>query len=310
MAGLLAGNTLRRFDPIVHEAQGELPNNHAALLRFRSEIASHATHIPFKKVQVQKLISHAGQIYDKPNLKLGNMYSQKVTKKVLGRSINNLDPVERFIAPPDYISQMSKGVNIKYDSKLTMEVLEQAREFKDKQDPIVSTIPMPILMDIVDWPNKPEFKFSTIWSVWGKIKKPEMDIYHTIYYPDYTDPYYRLSITGDQFIAEYIEDPGDPKDFHLDLIHCITREFGICDFEFESQLEVKKQEYGKLLPIDDNARKEFIMYMTDEFRVYSLGRFATWRQILLDDVVKDLKVIEQLIDHRSDYNRALIGAKK
>lgn len=41
------------------------------------------------------------------------------------------------------------------------------------------------------------------------------------------------------------------------------------------------------------------------YGIYSLGRFATWRQILMDDVVKDVKVIEQLIEQRDNYSRRL-----
>lgn len=319
MAGLLAANVLRRFEPVIHEAQGELPHNHAALLRFRSDIASKATLIPFKKVQVHKLVSHAGQIYDKPNLKLSNMYSQKVTEKIMGRSINNLDPVERYIAPPDFISQMSKGVNIEFNSPLTKEILQE-RANQEDPSPIISTVPMNILMDMVEWPNKPDFEFKTIWSVWGKLKEPVSDVYQTVYFPDYTDPYYRVSITGDVFIVELIEDPekvyglttdvGSYDKMFKDLSAVVAREFGIHSFAFEKPLEIKKQWYGKLLPIDERARKEFILYMTDKYKVYSLGRFATWRQLLLDDIVEDLQIIDQLIEYRDDYSRAIRGAAK
>lgn len=322
MAGLLAAIALRRFNPTIFEAQSELPNNHAALLRFRSDIASQATRIPFKRVQVNKLVSHAGKLYDKPNLKLSNMYSQKVTKKVMGRSINNLDPVTRYIAPPDFINQMASGVNIEYNKPLTREIL-RARAGQGAPEPIISTIPMNILMDMVDWPDKPEFEFATIWSVWGEFEEPVCDVYQTVYFPDYTDPYYRISITGKQFIAEYIEDPsthysegsGSINDFPAshnmfeDLAAVIAREFGIHSFRMRGELEVKEQKYGKLIPIPERQRKEFIMYMTDKFGIYSLGRFATWRQLLLDDIVEDVEVIEDLIDHRDNYSRAIIGSK-
>ena len=35
--------------------------------------------------------------------------------------------------------------------------------------------------------------------------------------------------------------------------------------------------------------------MTVDHGVYSLGRFATWRNILLDDVVKDIDVIKSMM---------------
>jgi hypothetical protein len=45
--------------------------------------------------------------------------------------------------------------------------------------------------------------------------------------------------------------------------------------------------------------------LTEEHNIYSLGRFATWRQLLLDDLVKDIGVIEKLIDGNHLYNNVL-----
>ena len=62
LAGLLAGNMMRSFNPVVKEAQSSLPNNHGALLRFRSDKVETATAVPFKKVRVKKAIKHDGEI--------------------------------------------------------------------------------------------------------------------------------------------------------------------------------------------------------------------------------------------------------
>ena len=301
MAGLLAGNVLRRFSPVIFEAQDQLPNNHAALLRFRSDIASRATNIPFKKVSVQKLIDVGGEVFDRPNLKFTNMYSQKVTDKVMGRSINNLDPVERYIAPPHFIGQMSEGLRIEYNSPMTKESLAA---LEGNSEPIISTIPMNVMMKLADWPNMPEFKFNTIWSAWGRLEKPSTEVYQTVYYPDPDDPFYRVSITGDIVIAEYITEP--TGNIGEELTAVLEQSFGIKAHGI-SDLQIKQQYYGKLLPIDDKERKEFIIYLTDKYRIYSLGRFATWRQILLDDIVDDVKIIEQMIEHRDDYSRKLLA---
>lgn len=317
MAGLMAGHHFRRFNPSIFEAQYSLPNNHAALLRFRSDAVSRLTNIPFKKVKVHKIVAHAGKLYDKPNMKLSNMYSQKVTGRIMPRSIDSLEPVERYIAPENFIEYLAKGMDIAYNCPLTHEVLEMRRENRDNKMPVISTVPMNVLMDLVDWPDKPEFNYLPIWSVWGKLNKPSMNIYNTVYYPDYSDDYYRISITGDIVIAEYSCDPmkgfdeGDAKEeAHNSVINdlgiCLAREFGIHTVEFES-LNFKHQKYGKLIPIDDKIRKAFILYMTDKYRVYSLGRFSTWRQILMDDVVRDLSIIESMIENRDDYSRKLFS---
>ena len=65
------------------------------------------------------------------------------------------------------------------------------------------------------------------------------------------------------------------------------------------------QRYGKILPFDEEERQAFILWATETFGIYSLGRFATWRQILLDDLVRDIGVIKRLIENRSRYNLAI-----
>ena len=72
--------------------------------------------IPFKKVKVTKAIKYDKQIITEPNLFFSNMYSQKVTDSVLQlRSIDNLDQVQRYIAPQNLIEQMSIGIDIDYN---------------------------------------------------------------------------------------------------------------------------------------------------------------------------------------------------
>ena len=61
-----------------------------------------------------------------------------------------------------------------------------------------------------------------------------------------------------------------------------------------------KQKYGKIRPIDENVRQNFIYTLTEKYNIYSVGRFATWRQLLLDDVVKDIQLVEEFIN--SNYN--------
>ena len=70
----------RKWSRIVYEKQDSLPNNHNALLRFRTNQGWHlARAIPFKKVKVTKAIKYDKQIITEPNLFFSNMYSQKVT---------------------------------------------------------------------------------------------------------------------------------------------------------------------------------------------------------------------------------------
>lgn len=306
MAGLLAANMLRRFQPVVHEAQAELPNNHEALLRFRSDAVSKATGIPFRKVDVIKCISFQGRTFSHPDIKVNNLYSHKVTGEYRVRSIGDCRPAERYIAPPDFIAQMAKTCRIKYDSPLTSDILNHCTE---DSAPVISTIPMPGLMNLVNWESMPVFKFLAIWSQWLTIERPHTDVYQTIYYPDPALPYYRASITGNRLIIEYSQSPDGPA--QSKAVNDILRDFGMggCKLSVSEFGPIKSQKYGKLLPLDnDTERRKFLVHMTDEYNMYSLGRFSTWRQLLMDDVVNDVTVIERLIASGSSYARRLTNA--
>jgi hypothetical protein len=64
------------------------------------------------------------------------------------------------------------------------------------------------------------------------------------------------------------------------------------------------QAYGKFVPIDEKLRKNLVLRLTTERGIYSLGRFATWRNLLLDDVVHDAAVIKALASS-SEYDRRI-----
>jgi hypothetical protein len=296
MAGLLAASVLRRHKPVIHEAQSSLPNNHAALLRFRSDAVAKATGIPFRRVEVQKAISYQGQILSSGSLALNNMYSQKVSGKISDRSIINLKAGERFIAPPDFIAQMAGTADIQYNSGLTKEEL-LART--PDSDPVISTIPAPVMMGLADWEERVDFQWRTIWAVTAEIS--DCDVYQTVYYPDPNVNYYRASLTGNLLTLEYSENPVFIEKDCADVMAGLGVGCSITD------IAVKEQKYGKLTPLaDPGACRKFILYLTDRYRVYSLGRFATWRQLLLDSVVNDIEVIERLINYRDGYQRALL----
>lgn len=300
MAGLLAANMLRRHNPTVHDISKSLPDNHGALLRFRSPDVAEATGQKFKRVLVHKGIHYKGTLHDRADLAMMNLYSQKVTGEVHSRSIINMEPSYRYIAPDDFIKAMVASIGldrIKLGSPLTREVVEEV----GGREPIISTVPMPVLMKEMGWENESEFKAMPIWSFQAKIATPFTNIYQTIYYPDPHHPYYRASVTGDRVIVEYAaeEDEWMATDHAIEIL---SEDFGIIEPEL-SHPTLKHQSYGKLLPIPDHERRAFILAMTDRHRIYSVGRFATWRQILMDDVVQDINIVSRFMEERDNYSR-------
>jgi hypothetical protein len=332
MAGLLVAAMLRRLQPRVYEAQATLPDNHGALLRFRTSGVEQATGLPFRKVRVLKAVKSGGRLRPIATIRDANLYSHKVTGAVQPRSVLNLDACDRYIAPEDFISAMARDVVLKMETPLTREVLEQN---KAEGITTISTIPMPRLMQMVGWDN-PGFQWRPIWSVIVHVQEPALDVYQTIYYPEPDVPYYRASITGDKVIIEYLLDPATlkphinrstaprntvggvredlgmaptitPVAYHQH-VHDVLDDFGVTDQSKFTVTAPKRQEYGKLVPLERDVRQTFILAMTDQYNCYSVGRFATWRQILLDDVVNDVRVVEAMVTQRNAYVRRLHAA--
>lgn len=305
LAGLLAGNMMRKFNPVVVERSDGLPNNHTALLRHREDKISEATSIPFRKVKVQKAISIKDNygnsiLLKQPNSRLSNQYSFKVTGSYLNRSIDNLDDCYRWIAPPDFINQLSLGLDIKYSVDVDTAFIE-----KNNDNPIISTMPMPEIAKLLNVDVGVEFKFRPIHVISCDISGIECDLYQTIYYPELDNPLYRVSITGNRLILEFTTQIFPENVNKLILLNCISNillnDFGFCDDAFSKgqiyleNYKLKNNKYGKIKDISPSARKDFIKFLTDEYNIYSLGRYATWRNILLDDVHNDVLVIQKLI---------------
>ena len=303
LAGLVCAHVMRANNPIINEAQKTLPNNHAALLRFRTEDASVATGIPFKRVSVQKSVIGQSGHHEALTMRHQNMYADKVSGRVSGRSIADLDTCTRFIAPPDFIPRMAEGLSINLNAQL---VMGQIRDNQADGVPMVSTIPMPMLMDIVEWKDKPEFSYKSVWTATYLIDDTLMDVdaYQTIYYPGFSLGYYRASLTGNKLIVEFSVQP-DRERIDSILKHILWQGFGIDHDVWDNDIKVSHQKFGKLNPTDEKLRKQFILAMSDMYGIYSVGRFATWRQLLIDDIVKDAGIVRRFIDERSGYNRAI-----
>jgi len=288
MAGLLAANMLRSEDVTIVEAQNELPNNHHALLRFRSEAVSNALGIPFKKVNVIKGVHKEGY---SSNVAAILAYGKKVASSSGLRSIVssiNGEICERYIAPPDLVQRMAKNVDVIYGERYK-HVAEH---------PVISTMPMFELARSLEYDG---FKKAEFNATHPKVLTAELDgvdVYASLYVPQPELPFYRVSITGSKLIIETNSTLGFNSN---EIIREALVILGIHGTSYFNTRE-KIQRYGKILPIDEGERKRFIIWASEKHNVYSLGRFATWRPgLLMDDVVNDVRIIQKLIDGESSY---------
>lgn len=289
IAGLLAGCIFQTAK--IFEAGPENTSNHKALLRFRSSKVGDAVGIDFRRVRVNKGIWHDDRFVD-PNIMLANLYSQKVIGRVADRSVWNLDPVDRFIAPEDFIVRLNERCSGRVEWNSPVDVEDFAKPF---DQPVISTLPMSLVAQFVGV-DAPEFKYAPI--VVKRWRVPNADVFQTVYFTDPATPLYRASITQDLLIAEYV---GHPDDYDL------FAPFGLRERDCVL-IESSSQRYGKIAPIDNNWRKRFIFDLTTNHNVYSLGRFGTWRNLLLDDVIDDINVLKKLIGTNS-YDRMMQAAK-
>lgn len=290
MAGLLAAATLRGDCTAVYEAQPRLPNNHSAVLRFQSAIVGDSVGIEFDRVRVLKAVAPwRNPVAD------ALAYSRKTNGTATLRSIATAtgEIVDRYVAPRDFVARLAERVPapIKYD-----------RTFEEIVDagPIISTIPMPALMALLDYRDRPEFPTVSGRNVVVQLR--DVDAYASLYVPDPGFPGARISITGSEMVIECYGDEA----FALEEVVAKAFELTGLDWgNYYSSIQTP-QKYAKILPIDEEARRRFILWATEEHGVYSLGRFATWRSnLLLDDLVQDIRHIRRLANGGSAYRHHL-----
>jgi hypothetical protein len=294
LSGLIAGYY---FNCPIFEKQSILPNNHHAVLRFKTDVISKITNIPFQKVYMRKGIVYDSNFIDQPNIFICNEYSLKVSGAINSqRSIWNLEDGYRYISPKDFIQQLAAKCKITVKTEIEKEQLF-------RKDTIISTIPMPQILNILGIKG-PEFHYRTAWVINCEILGIDLDIYQTLYFPALHQPWYRASLTGNQLIIEMVEKIDDSE--VSIIIEEVLEYFGIPKgaYGYENVI-YKEQQYGKIINIDEETRKTLMWGLTKDYNIYSLGRFATWRPILLDDLGKDLQVIRSLISmeekHRGYY---------
>ncbi len=275
MSGLLCGalNT----GSVIYEAGPERESDHKALFRCKTNEIGKILGIPFKKVEVHKGLWDNGHI--EPSIRSAHMYSRKVTGKITGRSIINIEPGVRYIPPPDFIDRLKARCKIEYNIKWNFDELHVGVK--------ISTIPLHFTANMsgigIDTPA-----FQPIYV--NKMHIQNCDSYCTMYYPNQNLTIYRASISGNTLTTEGTE-LLDENDLHI-----ISESLGLPTIR---QIDVHnhKQNMGKISSIDEKTRQHAISQLTLKYNTYSLGRFATWRpKVMLDDVLEDIFVIRRLIE--------------
>lgn len=303
LSGLISARMLADRKPVIYEKQDSLPNNHKAILRFRSTVVGDATNIPFREVKVIKAV-HGGINSVSDSVR----YSKKVTGKLQVRSILDLQPVTRYIAPSNMVSRLASTATIEFGrdfEKWTSELVRPNRP------PAISTLPMPYMMDLFNWWDKPDFNYVNGWNLRVKLKPIlQARINCTVYFPG-DEPWYRASVTDDELIIEGVDVPKFKELGEISVQSLTIRLMDplglsladLLDWKTAPVHQSRYQKIGDLSAEESESAKNFIMFLSKKHNIYSLGRFATWRpKLLLDDIVNDVRVIARLIDGASNYH--------
>lgn len=296
MAGLLAANMLQRHRPVVLEKAPSLPNNHTAVLRFRSSVVGDTVGIPFRKVSIIKdTLTWRNPVADALAYSYKNMGQMRSDRSVTA----GLTVAERYIAPPDFIERMADGHDIAFGTEFKPDL---AHGPYNGGQPVISTIPMPDLMALLNYDPPFEMQYSPAVNVRARVK--DCDAYVSLLVTNPGSAISRISLTGDELVVELPRAEPAAVAYGGDFLHEAATLLGLSEDSLYDQT-AHASRYAKILPVPDDARREFIYWASTEHNIYSLGRFACWKPgLLLDDLVQDVRKIEGWLGGQRRYDRA------
>ena len=293
-------------EAVVLEAGAPGRSEHQAVLRFRDPQIGKAIGIPFREVRVHKSCYWWGQHYARADVRMLNQYALKVTGgQLTTRSLSDLSTVQRWVAPPELHRLMVEQVGERVSFNCRVQSITPEHIQVDDANghhrcpragvPIISTMPLRTLLLATQTPEPwPEFCHAPIHVTRWRI--PNCDVHQTIYFPQPDLSLYRATLTGEHLIAETVTEE-QPNVLWTTLVDA----FGFNDVMPEFLLQ-QSQRFGKIVPVETEWRKRTLYQLTAQLNVYSLGRFALWSNILLDDVYNDLAKIRTMIALNNGYD--------
>lgn len=291
LSGLIAGALNARAS--IYERNDSGFVSHRAILRFRDDKIARALGLDFRAVTVRKSIwLDGGEV--RPSPRVANLYSRKVRGVISDASIWNIEPVTRYIAPPDLHAILAGicGNRVEWNYAIAAPDLHELL----KSGPLISTIPIPLLLDLLSVRVPIAFKYSGI--MVDRYTIPNCDVFQTVYFPSPDSSVYRATLTGDLLTVESATGM-EPFAELIDVCDAL----GLSNAMTRNEAS-HKQSFGKITPVNDAERKALLHRLTRDHSIYSLGRFATWRNILLDDVFDDVFHIRKMITLQT-YDAAL-----
>jgi hypothetical protein len=294
-AGRLAKKYFEHYDPIIIDKNAGI-FNHNAVFRLKNKEVASMLDSNYKTINIEKQIYYKGKLFDKPSIKMKNEYSLKISKNITDRSINALsDNSER------HVIEIKKDNNIlnKEIYNITNGAMLDKSHTEIEYDICINTIPMPVILKLTNMGEISDgIKFKQERVYVYKIKHEHYcDVNQTIYFPDIKFSIYRATLDPEGIIIESI------FEISVDDLKIACEAFGLY-YKLKGSQELK-QDNGKIVKIDGEQRRFIIMELTEKHNIYSLGRYATWREkVMVDDLLEDLRKIDRMItinDKRRKY---------
>ena len=316
MAGCIAYGALRGRGPKVYDARSKraIPI-HQAVMRLRDPGVAVYLGVGAEKISVTKEIFLDNRVMASPNIRANNLYSLKLYGQLGQRSLGQSGVVERFLleswGPPASTKYKRLLVGIKQEGKKRWLVFRSpdlpSPSTIVPYDYCISTIPLPIMAKIVGYEDL-DFPHMPIYVLRYKITGLKSTVHQTIYVPEPTFWTYRATLEGQDVIfestEEFVGDQSKPSGGSEAMK--LLRLFGLDGSIVERNLEFVgqfKQQFGKIQEINDTERKALILDFTDRLGIFSFGRFAIWKPIRSDHLVKDIEQIQRLINIDKERRR-------
>jgi len=302
IAGRVAAFHFRGQDVTIVDERGDGSPlfMHNAVLRTKSDEIGLYLNTEMEKIWVEKAIYRDGSLNSIPTLKDKNEYSLKTTGELSKRSISDLSSCWRYIFREPFslpVVDAIKGKVIAIDNNLAF-IRTENEEVEKNFNLCITTAPMPVNMALCGIERNISFKEEQIYVVTADLNV-KSSIHQTIYIPSWPSIFYRITISGQKIVAEGKGAFPEEEKAFLTLRLIVKFVLGVDSENIEATRFVD-QRNGKIVEIDDMARKEIILELSHKHNVYSLGRYACWRpKLMIDDLPKDIKRIDEI--YRTNY---------
>lgn len=315
IAGCLAANFFKAEEVVVVEKSPKINFNssHNAVMRMGDQRIGLILGSRLKKIEVKKEFYWDGVIYKDPPISAKNSYSLKVSGIIQERSIKRPSG-GRYLFDEDknYLKGIRRHFSsevIKIEDKfLELKDLVSSRIYREEYDVCISTIPLFSLGKIIGWEEFDVFfdlrrVYTCVFDI-GKSFPVSSEVNQTIYVSDICFDMYRATLQGCKMIFEFVglEEEKENKEregkWGKEIIEIMAL-FGIPNpilYFDPDEFEFKRNSQGKISKIDEGKRKGILSSITEEYNLYSLGRYATWKpQLMVEDLVQDLERIREMI---------------